>query len=193
MRAQRLVLQPRLSLEQLSLSVDSRVDVGGAKRGHPPDEVPRARVDGLALTPLGRAGLQASARVASGLAGFIRPGVDVQDARPRLLSEALKVEPCRLEALLLCGCAAPGQGPAGRRRRKAEAEQDTVARRCHATLPRVSRHATCTRDYTHGNAPHDVKSERRAGERNYTRVPTTGVFAPRCAPGTGPARAHVRT
>ena len=162
MRAQRLVLQPRLSLEQLSLSVDSRVDVGGAKRGHPPDDVPRARVDGLALTPLGRAGLQASARVASGLAGFIRPGVDVQDARPRLLSEALKVEPCRLEALLLCGCAAPGQGPAGRCRRKAEAEQNTVARRWHKSAVLANAIYTC--------------------------VPTTRVFAPRRAKGTGPAR-----
>ena len=126
MRAQWLVLQPRLSLEQLSLSVDSRVDIGGAKRGHPPDEVPRARVDGLTLTPLGCTGLQASARVASSLAGLIRSGVDVQDLRPRLRSEALKVEPRRLEALLLCDyAAAPGQGPAGRRRRKAEAEQKT--------------------------------------------------------------------
>ena len=130
MRAQWLVLQPRLSLEQLSLSVDSFVDIGGAKRGHPPDEVPRARVDGLTLTPLGCTGLQASARVASSLAGLIRSGVDVQDLRPRLRSEALKVESRRLEALLLCDyAAAPGQGPAGRRRRKAEAEQKT--RLCH--------------------------------------------------------------
>ena len=132
MRAQWLVLQPRLSLEQLSLSVDSRVDIGGAKRGHPPDEVPRARVDGLTLTPLGCTGLQASARVASSLAGLIRSGVDVQDLGPRLRSEALKVESRRLEALLLCDCAAsPGQGPAGRRRRKAEAEQNAVTRPRH--------------------------------------------------------------
>ena len=92
MRAQWPVLQPSLGLEQLSLRMDGCINVGGANRGHPPDEVPRARVDGLALTPLRRAGLQASASVASGLAGFVGSGVDAQDLRPRLRSEALKVE-----------------------------------------------------------------------------------------------------
>ena len=140
MRAQWLVLQPRLSLEQLSLSVDSRVDVGGAKRGHPPDEVPRPRVDGLALTPLGRTGLHASARVASGLAGLIWSGVDLQDLCPRLRSEGFKVEPRRLEALLLCGCASPpGQGPAGRRRRKAEAEEKNALAACRRHAHRERR------------------------------------------------------
>ena len=121
MRAQRLVLQPRLILQQLALSVDCRVHVDGPRRGHSSHQAPRTRIDGLTLTSLGRAGLEASTGVSASLAGFVGPGVDAKNERSRLLSEAIEIESCRLAPLLLWSTA-PRQGPAGHCR-EAEAEQ----------------------------------------------------------------------